>query len=139
MKYFIVIFCFLLSGCMSVSYENGRSPLDAIRQRKPLTSADATRLNMTEGDVKAVMGSQLVSGYQHSNGSIEPITVNQPHRVENIMVDGIEYQVAFYITKIRIPDDMIAEDELTPFVFKDGKLISKDMDFLFRLKNGQIF
>jgi hypothetical protein len=44
--------------------------------------------------------------------------------------DGAALEVLYYYTDLRQRDDRITDDELTPLVFRDGKLAGKGYDYL---------
>lgn len=129
----------LASGCAPL--ESDYVIQDAGRQlvpvRNDLTAATQVKLGMTRQEVAAQMGQQLVFGYQQDiagAASPEEKTLLQPYRTESVSSQGKEYVVDFYLTQIRNPDGVIAEDEITPFVFDGDVLAGKDWDFYFKLK-----
>lgn len=57
--------------------------------------------------------------------------IDNPHRAEQITAkDGQRYEVLYYYTELKQRDDKITDDELTPLLFKDGKLIAWGDDAL---------
>lgn len=58
-------------------------------------------------------------------------TVNNPYRVETPLdKDGQLLEVLFYHTDVRKEDKLISDNELTPIVLKDNKLIGWGWAFL---------
>jgi hypothetical protein len=58
-------------------------------------------------------------------------TVNNPYRVETPLdKDGRLLEVLFYHTDVRKKDKLISDDELTPIVLQDNKLIGWGWAFL---------
>lgn len=58
------------------------------------------------------------------------ITVNNPYRSEVLQGKDKKFEVLYYVTDIKKDDDAITDDELTPFVFDNGKLIGWGWSFL---------
>ncbi|MBF0532704.1 MAG: DUF3192 domain-containing protein [Candidatus Omnitrophica bacterium] len=140
MRNYIFLVVLFLGGCVSVATESPVTPpaVTGAELRQPLTRISETRLGMKEAEVKAIIGEQLIVGYKKNQGGLEPITLHQPHRVETVTVSGEEYKVDYYITAVKKADGVISDDELTPLTFKSGELVSKEPDFVFHLKSGQL-
>jgi len=49
--------------------------------------------------------------------------INSPYKTEMINEDGKTYEIIFYFTDENKGDGVITEDELTPIVFLEGKVI----------------
>ena len=95
---------------------------------------------MTPDEVKMALGQNAVIGYSLTDGPQEqfkPILFPQPQRAEEMLVNGKSYQILYYLTAVRQADDIIADDELTPFIFENGKLVAKDYDYVFTLKSSR--
>jgi hypothetical protein len=57
--------------------------------------------------------------------------IDNPYRNETLTgKDGKSYEVLYYYTELKQRDDRITDDELTPLVFHDGKLIGWGYPFL---------
>ena len=123
-----------LAGCVSVSnIEEVSNP------RAPMTKIKQVRVGMTAPEVAGLMGQELRIGYQvkeQDSGSYEALIIKNPSRSEVINAASGKYTVEYYFTQVNKADNIIAEDELTPLVFQDGKLIAKGWDPLFKLKNN---
>lgn len=125
-----------LSGCVSF---NGESvpPNAVVLRQNSLTQIDSIKLGMSYQEAAAIMGPSVKIGYKESDfqtGGFEPITLKHPYRAETLTVENKNYEVMYYFTAINKVDGIIADDELTPLVFEDQKLVGKGWDFLFRLK-----
>ncbi len=60
--------------------------------------------------------------------------IDNPHRSEEVTAkNGQRYEVLYYYTDMKQRDDKITDDELTPLLFKDGKLVAWGDDALKRL------
>lgn len=144
-KGFFCLFFSVVMGCAPLE-SSAKGPLFAAglsvdgspQGVKSLTNVKHVYIGMTYDEVMQVMGKQLIIGY-HRTGvqqkEIQPITLKNPYRVELLKGNYREYEVVYYLTKVQNPDGIIAEDELTPMVFKQKKLIGKGFDFLFHLKD----
>jgi hypothetical protein len=57
--------------------------------------------------------------------------ITNPYRVETMKgKDDQLYEILFYYTDIKKRDDAITDDELTPIVLKDGKVVGYGWSFL---------
>lgn len=72
-------------------------------------------VGMKKFEVLQIMGTQTYE------------TINNPYKVETPRGDNGElYEVLFYHTELKNKDDLIEDDELTPIVFLDNRLIGWD-------------
>lgn len=57
--------------------------------------------------------------------------IDNPYRSESIVgKDGRTYEVLYYYTDLKQRDDKITDDELTPVIFAEGKLVGWGYDVL---------
>jgi len=56
--------------------------------------------------------------------------INNPYKTEFLTINDKQYNVIYYYTDIRKSDGAITDDELTPLIFEDGKLIGWGWSFL---------
>jgi hypothetical protein len=90
---------------------------------------------MPRDSVLAIMG---VGSVEISNkwevGLVNPRrrdwTLTNPHRTETLSGPADTLEVLFYYTDVKRSDDAITDDELTPLVIKDGRLIGWGYSFL---------
>ncbi|MBF0384982.1 MAG: DUF3192 domain-containing protein [Candidatus Omnitrophica bacterium] len=104
---------------------------------KELTNISKVVKGMSLAEVTAKMGEALIIGYENTSdnsGGTKAITVQSPFKEEALNVQGREYSVKYYFTRIRKADGIIADDELTPLIFEKNKLVGKGWDFLIKLK-----
>ena len=89
-------------------------------------------MGMTKEDVHKIMGEYLVVGYNKEQGdlSYEEIRIASPYSTKKIEKNGKVYEVEYYFTNIGKIDNCILDEELTPVVFEDGKVIGKGQKFL---------
>ncbi len=103
-----------------------------------LTNIEKVQLGMTYGEVAGIMGDTVNIGYKTSDaseGAYEDVLVKSPYYEEIIEGSEARYRVVCYFTHIRKADGIITDDELTPLVFEEGRLIGKGRSFLFELKD----
>jgi len=77
-------------------------------------------------------------GYKTKDNKLntyEPVAIDSPYRIETLKDKAMEYKVLYYFTEVKKADNRVSEDELTPFIFEDNKLIGKSDNFLTKLKN----
>ena len=126
-KNILIVMCLLLMGCAVTTQPTLRK----------LTNISEITVGMTKQEVKAVMGGEVVIGYEKSDnasGTFVPVTMKNPIRTEYLKSAGKNYEVEFYFTQIKQADGTVSDDELTPMVFENNRLAGKDWDFLNNLK-----
>jgi len=91
---------------------------------------------MSIQEVKAILGDKLVVGYQIETApqKLNPITIKQPYREEDIIKGSVTYKVLYYYSAVMKPDGLIADDELTPLIFLNGHLVGKGLADLDQIK-----
>ena len=124
-KIFFIPIVLILSGCVTA----GQSPA------KTLTRYNHVSTGMTVDQVEAVIGETVVVGYDvdQETGRTSPITEKSLQREQKIQKNGRMYDVKFYLTHIRQSDDRVTDDELTPFIFEDGRLKARGWYYLDKL------
>lgn len=137
------IFCLLFSGivlslygCATI-YEQQQISSDPDPVVRRFVSLRHIQTGLTRAEVKALLGDQVIIGYDMPDSREErymPIVMGNPYRVENVKFSGKTYDIDYYFVGINVSDDKIADDELTPMVFKDDKLAGWGWDFLKRIK-----
>jgi len=123
----------VLTGCVSLSPEHQHVSMKA----KSLIEMHRIKPGMSLTEVRAILGDKLIIGYRQKDSDLvqfEPITIPQPYRQEEFSKDSHAYVTLYYNTFITKPDGMIAEDELTPFIFENGILLTKGFDELDQIK-----
>lgn len=116
-KFLIVLLCLGLVGCYTLAdfrMENRQNLLKL-------------SIGMTKQEVLDIMGDKTIRD--------EIITANNPYRSEIIQGKNKTLEVLYYYTDIKTYDAWlgykgIADDELTPLVFDEGKLIGWGNSFL---------
>lgn len=133
---FFVIISLFLCGCATI-YEQYEEIEDADPAVRRFVSLHQIQKGLTMGEVKAVLGDQVIIGYELSDARekrYKPSVITNPHRVENHENSRGSYVIEYYFVGINLSDGKIADDELTPLVFEDDSLIGWGWDFLKRIK-----
>jgi hypothetical protein len=69
------------------------------------------------------MGTKTISSFE---GSI----INSPYRSETTTHNGINYEIHFFYTDTKKSDNSITDDELTPVVYLNGKVVGYGWSYL---------
>jgi hypothetical protein len=135
----VIFITLFLAGCAVSDYDSAGSntgwPLLPVQA--PLSAAAQVQPGMSRTEVGALMGNETLLGYRQDDASgptAQAIKMANPYRAESVNADGKDYFVEFYLTQVKNADHIIAEDELTPFVFAGDVLAGKGWDFYFKLK-----
>lgn len=140
----LMMFCFLLAGCVMASEQKIVPMTGESQQLKDMLynfiSLRQIHDGMSSDEVKGILGDKVVVGYElikeNESARYRPLTANNPYRQEDFKVGAKQYHVEYYLMGIRNQDDKITDDELVPFVFQAGKLQGKGWDFFQkRIKN----
>lgn len=102
-----------------------------------LTKIETVKIGMTYKEVAGIMGDTVSIGYKESSsleGAYEEIFVPNPYYDEVFQGSKTWYRVVYYFTHIRKADGIVTDDELTPLVFEENRLIGKGRSFLLNLK-----
>jgi outer membrane protein assembly factor BamE (lipoprotein component of BamABCDE complex) len=116
----LVCLVVLTAGCANLFFDNVERLRDDNKKNIAQLSVGMTRL-----DVEKVIGNGVAGGTFGDIvfGRLQHLQVRNPMREERVRgPDGVEYEVLFYYTDLRQRDDKITDDELTPVVFRDGKV-----------------
>jgi hypothetical protein len=125
----------LASGCSSLSQTGSLLVADSVEQFRAINKEKIKLVvvGMSQGEVKGRMGSDKAGGglVDAIFGRFQHLQVSNPMREELLSgADGQEYYVMFYYTDLRTKDDKITDDELTPVVLREGKVIGIGYEFL---------
>ncbi len=119
----LVFLCLALFGCATVTLQD----VMAVNRGGLLKLS----VGMTKGEVLSVMGTETnvakVVLYQFGSWAetpVENVTINNPYKSETLKgKDDKVFEILYYLTDVRKSDNNISDDELTPLVFDNGKLI----------------
>ena len=142
-NFIIILFALILSSCVSTDPQTVISKPDSQNvpsgQNKVFPAFDKVDVGMSYSDVLAAMGYEVVIGYEKKDDTsqkLEPIISKQPYKTDVFIHEEKIYEALYYFTSIKKADGVISEDELTPFVFLDGKLVGIGQEYLFKVRNG---
>jgi hypothetical protein len=123
-----------VAGCAVTTQPRGTALIPA--EHRLLSRISALQNGMTTDEVRALLGSEIIIGYEDIQPNArKAITIQNPYRNEEFSIAGRIYKVLYYLTQIKMADDIISENELTPLVFLNDKLLYKTWDDLSKLKN----
>jgi len=132
------VFLCWATGCAITTTETVREEsIPADLSMVSLAPIDRIQPGISMEEAKNVIGEGMIIGYQQNPDNPEtfdPVKLDQPYRVETLKKGQTEYTIFYYYTQLRRADGLIAEDELTPLVFADAKVIGKGQSFLQQLK-----
>lgn len=123
---YLLVFC----GCAVTTSSFVRQMVDLRSIREGMTSAE----------VKTLLGDKVVTGYDLTDPRKKlgtPIIITNPYREKTFKTADKVYTVSYYFTSIKKQDGRITEDELTPLVFENNRLIGQGREFWVRLKKEQ--
>ena len=119
----------VLAGCATVSLQD----VTAVNRQNLLRLS----IGMSKNEVLNVMGTETktakVALHQYGNWAetpVENMKINNPYRSEILQSKDKTFEVLYYVTDVRKSDINTSEDELTPLVFDNGKLIGWGWSFL---------
>ncbi|MCX5704625.1 MAG: DUF3192 domain-containing protein [Candidatus Omnitrophica bacterium] len=117
---FLFVMALLVSGCTTTD------TLDNFRKgnRHKLYQL---KIGMTKDEAVNLMGTNAAFD---SEFGIDPITVNNPYRYEILQGKDKVLEILYYYTALKAREGTFTDDELTPLVFDNGKLIGWGNRFL---------
>ena len=117
-----------LAGCSTLLMDPLEQLREANKRNLQRVSVGNTRL-----EVERIMGTERAGGGlpEVAFGRVQYLAAKNPMREDAVRGrDGAEYQVLFYYTDVHAKDDKITDDELTPIVLRDGKVVGIGHPFL---------
>jgi len=126
-KIMSVLLCLGLIGC-ATTLQQAISP-----NRENLLKLS---IGMSKEEVVRIMGTQSFSAggsdfIRATNSSKGPeVTINNPYRSEILQGKDKTFEVLYYVTDDKAGSGVITDDDLTPLIFDNGKLIGWGRSFL---------
>lgn len=118
--YYLLMTAVLLTGCNSLYMDPGE-----LLRAQNSANIDKLSAGMSQATVMELMGQDPAKGLFY--------WIDNPYRSESLTgKDGKSYEVLYYYTDLKQRDDKVTDDELTPLVFENGKLIGWGYPFLDR-------
>jgi len=91
-------------------------------------------IGMTKGEVLGIMpkgkGTVIPFAGPYTGLIGRGITINNPYRSEILQGKDKTFEVIYYVTDIKTKESVVTDDDLTPLVFDNGKLIGWGWNFL---------
>jgi len=141
----ILLLCLGLSGCIPLLIGAGvgagvgvgvASSRKSISQTTAVNRANLLKLSLgiTKDEAISIMGTKPMNAFYTELSGKRKITrgviVNNPYRSETLKGKNKTLEVVYYATDVKDDDGAITDDELTPLVFDEGKLIGWGWSFL---------
>ncbi|MBP9854502.1 MAG: DUF3192 domain-containing protein [Candidatus Omnitrophica bacterium] len=123
-KIFVLFFCLLLSGCAATM-----SQVTAPNRKNLLKLV----ISMPKEEALNVMGTKsfMAGGFDFFEFKrVTETVVTNPYRSEILQGKDKTLEVIYYVTDVKRNDNAVTDDELTPLVFDNGKLIGWGWSFL---------
>lgn len=120
---------FLLTILLSLSTFSCVGGLDSFRNDNR-NNILRLSIGMSKSQVDKIMGRNSDSGNETYQAKfVGAIKVSNPYKSEILQGKDKLYEVWYYYTDLKSDDGAITDDELTPLVFEDGKLIGWGQSF----------
>jgi len=122
--FILSVFFLFWGGCRSTALNKFRD-----ENRQNLTKL---KIGMLKQEVMEIMGDRRAND-QSLMGMYfgAPVTsVTNPYKIEILQGKEKTFEVLYYYTDVKKEDSAITDDELTPLVFDNGKLIGWGSSFL---------
>lgn len=125
----IIAVLLFLVGCTALFYtpqnlmSDNRAHLSSLHPG--LTKDEAIKIMGTEGKSKC-NGLGAINIFICMSSEV----INNPYRTTGFQSEGKAYDILYYWTDVKQKDDVITDDELTPLIFENGKLIGWGRDLL---------
>lgn len=126
----LLVVAVLISGCATVTLQSATSinRQNLLRLSVGMTKDEALSVMGTETKTAKVVLNQYATWQETP---VENIIINNPYRNEILKSkDDKVFEIVYYVTDVRKSDNNISDDELTPLVFDNGKLMGWGWSFL---------
>jgi hypothetical protein len=124
----LLLWSITLTGCSTLFMD----PLEQLRAANK-RNLEHVAVGYTRLEVESIMGKAHAGGGlpEVAFGRVQYLRATNPMREEDVRgEDGVDYHVLFYYTDLRTKDDRITDDELSPVVLRDGKVVGVGYAFL---------
>ena len=120
MKRIIIMLLLMLAGCSNFYLDTSE-----LLRTQNAENIKKLSIGMRKDVVMELMGTEPSKGVF--------MWIDNPYRSETVTgQDGRTYEVLYYYSELKQRDDKITDDELTPLVFENGKLVGWGYPFLDR-------
>jgi len=124
---FLLVVAVFLNGCATMAVSN-------LVANNSMNLVHLSR-GMSKAKVLSIMGSKI-SVYNCDQAALKippKVTISNPYRTEMIETSGRTLEIIYYVTSLNNNNCVIEEDELTPLVFEDARLIGWGKNFLLEI------
>jgi len=129
----LLVLVLFLSGCAVALLGAGAGGVMVLSRKSVSQATEQNRkslpklnLGLSKEETLKIMGTKTVRAYQKGKA----IDITNPYRTEILQGKDKTLEVVYYVTDVKKDDGAITDDELTPFVFDNGKLIGWGWSFL---------
>jgi len=105
--FFLISLAVLVLGCATMSFYR------SVDKNKENVGKLTT--GMSKDEVLKIMGTEPTN--------LKETPINNPYRIQELQGVDKTYEIIYYVTDVIIDDNVIDENELTPIVLSDGKVI----------------
>lgn len=120
-KILALLLCFGLVGCATMQEATAPNRTNLLK----------LSIGMSKAEAISAMGTVPATAYYRDNfGFQQSFTINNPYRSEILQGKDKTFEVLYYATDVKKDDNAITDDELTPLIFDNGKLIGWGWSFL---------
>lgn len=140
-KLLVLLLCLGLTGCIPLLIGAGVGTGVALNRKSISQTTAVNRTNLlklslgiSKDEAISIMGTKpMDANYTELSGKrkiTRGITITNPYRSEVLQGKDKTLEVIYYVTDDKNNDGAISDDELTPLVFDNGKLIGWGQGFL---------
>ena len=127
-KFLILVLCLGLTGCASISQVTSPNRENLLK----------LHIGMTKEESLEVMGKGVSTAYAYGamtnimsfGMTSDSVKITNPYRSEILQGKDKTLEIIYYVTDVKSVDLAITDDELTPLVFDEGKLLGWGWSFL---------
>lgn len=136
-----LVLCVVLgSGCavttVTTPAEQKEAAIASVKVQHIFPAEDVIKkllLGISREEALALIGRSTTIGYELRQGSADEyqaVTIQNPHKSQQVTKGNHVYQVDYYLVQIKAADNNITDDELIPLVFESNRLVGKGWEFL---------
>lgn len=119
---YLLFLVILLGGCATLSTATSTNRENLLKLSIGMSKVDAVNIMGT----KTMVANNLL----FNQGQRPVLKINNPYRSEILQGKDRTFEVLYYVTDDKTGSGVITDDDLTPLVFDDGKLIGWGRSFL---------
>jgi len=105
----------------SKGLESTSPELVELRQQNQSIIASRLNIGMSESEVRAAFGDRTARGVAEKDA--RELYVPNPYKTETVYCDEGTAKVLWYYSRINCDNGLVADDELTPVLFVNGRIV----------------